>query len=112
MRWRLREARALWNRALASALVLDDPGVMFDLVQRLVQSGFPAYWPEQIALANEISDRPRDGVSPRLLGNVLLFCAVIQLAEGQPDRFERTLLKSTRIHRLGYPAGAYVLQPL
>ena len=112
MRGRRREARALWNRALASARDLDDPGVMFEIVWRLIRRGFPAYWPEQVALANEFSDRPRDGVSPRLLGNVLLFCAVIQLAEGQYDRFEQTLRESTRIHQRGYPAGAYVLQPI
>ena len=103
MRGRRREARALWNRALASARVLDDPGVMFEIVWRLIQLGFPTYWSEQVALANEFSDRPRDRVSPRLLGNVLLYCAIIQLAEGQYDRFEQTLRESTRIHWRGYP---------
>jgi DNA-binding NarL/FixJ family response regulator len=110
-RGRRREARALWNRALASARVLGDTSVMFELVWRLTQWGYPAFWPEQVALANEFSECPRDGVSPRLLGNVLGFCAGIQLAEGHHDRFVQTLHESTRIHRRGYPAGAYVLEP-
>jgi DNA-binding NarL/FixJ family response regulator len=112
VRGRGREARALWNRALESARVLGDTSLMFELVWKLIRWRPPAYWAELVALADEFSQRPRDGVSPRLLGNVLMYCAHIQLAEGQYDRFLQSLHESIRIHRQGYPAGAYVLEPV
>jgi DNA-binding CsgD family transcriptional regulator len=112
VRGRAREARALLNRALESARVLGDSSLMFELVWKLIRWGAPAFWPELVALADEFSRRPRDGVSPRLLGNVLFSCAGIQLAESQYDRFLQTLHESSRIHRRGYPAGAYVLEPV
>jgi DNA-binding NarL/FixJ family response regulator len=112
VRGRGREARALWTRALESARGLGDTSLMFELVWKLIRSGPPSFWPERAALADEFSQRPRDGASPRLLGNVLQFCAYIQLAGGHYDRFLLTVHDSTRIHRHGYPAGAYLLEPV
>jgi DNA-binding CsgD family transcriptional regulator len=111
VRGRRREARALWNRALASARVLGDASLMFELVWGILRRGVPAYWTEQVALANEFSRHPRDGVSPRMLGNVLFFCSSIQLQEGEYDRFVQTLHEAISVHRRGYAAGAYLLQP-
>jgi DNA-binding CsgD family transcriptional regulator len=112
VRGRRREARALWNRALAAARILDDPGLMFELVWGMLRRSVPSHWPEQVALADEFNRKSRDGVSPRLLGNVLFFCSTIHLQEGKYDRFVQALHEAISVHRQGYPAGAYLLQPV
>ena len=68
-------------------LALGDAEAMFDIAWRLLRRGSPSFWPQQVTLANEISRWPRDNVNQRLLRNVLFFCACIELAEGQYDRF-------------------------
>jgi DNA-binding CsgD family transcriptional regulator/predicted negative regulator of RcsB-dependent stress response len=72
---------------------------------------FPDTWPEQVVLAESFTNSSRVDVSPRLLGNLLMYCGLVFLAEGRRDRFDEIWRESITAHARGYPAGAYIIQP-
>jgi hypothetical protein len=84
---------------------------MFEVAFRLLQCPVPRHWLKQVELAKEFSACPRQGVSPRLLGNVLLYCSMAVLADGERDYFEALLREAIITHAEGYPAGSYVMRP-
>jgi hypothetical protein len=107
-----RAARSLWTRALALAQQQQDRTAMVELATSLLSfTEFPDVWPEQVDLAETFSSYARDEVSPRHVGNLLMYAAMVLLAEGQRARFDEVWRASIEIHARGYPAGAYVMQP-
>src|SRR5262249_9681586 len=71
----------------------------------------PDQWSKQVELAREFSTLPREGVSARVVGNTLHWCAVVMLAEGDRDGFARLHRAARDIHADRYPAGAYIMGP-
>jgi DNA-binding CsgD family transcriptional regulator len=107
-----RAARSLWMPALALAHQQQDRGAMFELAMGLLSiTAFPEIWPDQVQLAETFSSYARDEISPRHVGNVLMYAGMVLLAEGRRDRFNEVWRASIEIHARGYPAGAYVMQP-
>jgi hypothetical protein len=54
---------------------------------------------------------PHEGISPRVVGSALHWCALVSLADGDRDRFDQLHRQAKDVHANGYPAGAYVMTP-
>jgi hypothetical protein len=111
VRGRREEALGLWTRALDTARAQPDRATMFEAAYRVLIWAVPQRWSRHVALAGEFSACPRDGVGPRVVGNLLQWCAATMLAEGDRERFEEVLHASIEAHVNGYAAGAYVMNP-
>jgi len=84
------EGLALLRGSLALARELDDPDLLFTAAWQCIWNLLsPQYWRDAVALAEEFIERPRDRVSARTQGQLLEFCGVAFLANGDRDRGER-----------------------
>jgi hypothetical protein len=81
-------------RALQLARQLDDPEALFaaaSFFALLSPWAAPQRWDERLALAHEVAERPREGVSTRTLDHALLAAHQILFAAGDRDRAEEIL---------------------
>jgi DNA-binding CsgD family transcriptional regulator len=85
---RLQEARTLQVRALSLAHRYPDPEALFRSAFHLIYSSPPQHWPTRLRLAEESAGWPREGVSSRILSQVLWTCGCVQLCEGDRARAE------------------------
>lgn len=77
------EAISLLRRALDLARRLDDPELLATAGwQAILNQATPEHWRDSVGLAAELVARPRQGVSPRTLGQLLEWCGVGLLTEG------------------------------
>jgi DNA-binding CsgD family transcriptional regulator len=111
VRGRRDEALFLWSRALTQARVQNDEVGRFEAGYRLLQWPVPEQWAARIELARELTASSRDGVSLRLAGNALHWCAVTFLAEGDRAHYEEVRDVARKAHTRGYQAGAQVMGP-
>jgi tetratricopeptide (TPR) repeat protein len=83
------EARSLYLDALGLARALGDPNTLFRAAGILVGwSCAPQYLAQQLALAEEFAERPREGVGTALLGSRLWYIGLIFLDRGDRTRAE------------------------
>jgi hypothetical protein len=111
IRGRGKEALDLWWGALDLARNLKDRQAMWEAAYRLFHWVVPDQWSRQVDLPREFSTLPRGGVSARVVGNTLHWCAVVMLANGDRDSFGRLHRAARDIHDDRYPAGAYIMGP-
>jgi DNA-binding CsgD family transcriptional regulator/tetratricopeptide (TPR) repeat protein len=84
----LAQARALRLEALALARQHGDTEAMFSCAIYLLAVGAPEHWEERLRLAEECAGWPRRGVSGQTLGHALLYCGLVQLAQGERAKTE------------------------
>jgi DNA-binding NarL/FixJ family response regulator len=111
VRGRGEEAVGLWWRALELARKLEDRQAMWEAAYRVLIWQVPDQWSRQVELAREFSMLPRDGLTPRVVGSTLHWCAMVMLAEGDRERFEQLHRAARDIHASRYLAGAYIMLP-
>jgi DNA-binding CsgD family transcriptional regulator len=61
---------------------------MFNCAIYLLAVGAPPHWEERLRLAEECPRWPRRGVSGQTLGQALLYCGLVQLAQGERAQAE------------------------
>jgi DNA-binding CsgD family transcriptional regulator len=83
------QARELRLEALALARHSADPDMLVRAASvHLGQLDAPRHWDERLALAEECTVRPREGVSSSALGSMLMYSAKALLAQGERARAE------------------------
>jgi len=108
VRGRRDEALYLWSRALTQARLQNDEIGRFEAGYRLLQWPVPEQWPDRVELARELASSSREGVSLRLAGNALHWCAATFLADGDRAHYEEVRNVAREMHARGYRAGAQV----
>jgi len=83
-RWQ--EARDLRDRAISAARELNDSDTLFMMAPPAWVS--PGRWDDNLRLAREVSDRPREGVRRFMLSGFLASAATTLLAAGERERAE------------------------
>jgi DNA-binding CsgD family transcriptional regulator/tetratricopeptide (TPR) repeat protein len=84
----LAQARALRLEALAVARQHGDTEALFSCAIYLLAVGAPQHWEERLRLAEECAGWQRRGVSGQTLGQALLYCGFVQLAQGERAQAE------------------------
>jgi len=80
----------LLERALGLARHLDDPELLCTCAWQLMWAGYtPQHWRRSVAIAEEFLDWPRERVRSRTIGQVLEFCGLMLLANGDRAGVER-----------------------